>query len=151
MKHVALIATMLFLAACSSKSPQSDVALANAEAVAKPVPGLPVTDKKSLLRPDSLPPAFEGRWGEKPSDCDFSRSDTTGLLRLKGDTLNFYESTATAKLVGGASRYKVIADLTFRDSGKTWQARETYELTAGGTVLLRTAPALGKTYRYERC
>ena len=102
------------------------------------------------LKPGELPPAFEGRWGLRPADCDIARSDTRGLLVIRGSDLTFYAVSGKAKVIGGPSRYNVIADLTFSDKGKTAPRREQYELASAGTTLLRTDPD-GKKFRYERC
>ena len=148
------------LAACSGKTSEADkdaqaeAAMAKVEAspnamVAK---GLPVTTTPTKAPQNTaLPPAFEGRWGMHPADCDIARSDTKGLLIVKGNTLTFYEATATAKVIGGPSRYKVVADLSYKGEGQQWQTRETLELTAASTVLQRTGQSPVKTYRYERC
>ena len=157
------------LSACS-KSPDTD-SDAHAEAVvakAEASPdstlkrGLPVgTTPTKPLAPTALPPAFEGHWGMRAADCDISRADTRGLLIVKGNTMTFYTAIATTKVVGGQSRFKVIADLSYKGEGKEWQTRETLELTAAGTVLMRTVlmstvlmrtgPSPAKTYRYVRC
>ncbi|MEG3123292.1 hypothetical protein [Sphingomonas sp. GB1N7] len=149
------------LAACSSrtseadKDAQAEAAMAKVEASpdAKVAKGLPVVAAKPTKAPSAaaLPPAFEGRWGMNPADCDIARSDTKGLLIVKGNTLTFYEATATATVVGGPSRYKVVADLAYKGEGQEWRTRETLELTAAGTVLQRTGQSPVKTYRYERC
>ncbi|WP_156363699.1 hypothetical protein [Sphingomonas sp. Leaf357] len=149
------------LTACSGKTSttdkdaQAEAAMAKVEAspdtrVAK---GLPVVAAKPGKAPAAaaLPPAFEGHWGMRPADCDISRADTKGLLIVKGNTLTFYEATATATVVGGPSRYKVVADLAYKGEGREWRTRETLELTAAGTVLQRTGQSPVKTYRYERC
>ena len=111
--------------------------------------GLPISEERAAP-PGALPPQFEGRWGMKPSDCDVARSDTHGLLVIRGSNLTFYAASANAKVIGGPSRYKVVADLTFTDKGLTAPRRAQFELTAAGTVLQRTEPG-GKTFRYERC
>jgi hypothetical protein len=110
--------------------------------------GLPISDDRAAP-PGALPPQFEGRWGMTPADCDVARSDTKGLLVIRGSNLTFYAASADAKVIGGPSRYKVIADLTFTDKGVT-PRRDQLELTSAGTVLQRSEPG-GKTYRYERC
>jgi len=151
-----LIAT-LAIAACSNDAPavndaQAEAAVEQAARAANgTVPrGLPVSDETAALTPGALPPAFEGRWGLTPADCDVARSDTKGLLVIRGSTLTFYTASATARVVGGPSRYKVVADLTFTDKGATAPRRDRLALTAAGTVLQRTEPG-GQTYRYERC
>ena len=139
----------------AEKDAAAEAAVARAEKAArdgKVAPGLPVAANPAKpVAPGSLPPAFDGHWGMRPADCDISRADTKGLLIVKGDTLTFYEATATAKVVGGPSRYKVVADLNYKGEGQEWRTRETLELTAAGTVLLRTGQSPTKTYRYERC
>jgi len=138
----------------ADKDAQAEAAVARVETAppGKVAPGLPVTTApvKAPVA-TALPPAFEGHWGMRPADCDISRADTKGLLIVKGDTLTFYEATATAKVIGGPSRYKVVAELSYTGEGREWQTRETLELTAAGTVLLRTGQSPAKTYRYERC
>lgn len=148
----------LALSACSNeKAPdvneaQAAAAVENAARAAdgNATRGLPVSDETAALKPGELPPAFEGRWGLRPADCDIARSDTRGLLVIRGSDLTFYAVSGKAKVIGGPSRYNVIADLTFSDKGKTAPRREQYELASAGTTLLRTDPD-GKKFRYERC
>ena len=147
---------LLALGACSgSDAPAVNEAQAAAaidtvqQAPERNVPrGLPISEERAAP-PGALPPQFEGRWGITPADCDVARSDTKGLLVIRGSTLTFYTASAVAKVIGGPSRYKVIADLTFTDKGVA-PRRDQLELTSAGTVLQRAEPG-GKTYRYGRC
>jgi hypothetical protein len=147
----------LALGACDNND-APDVNEAQAEAVIdnvqqapeRNVPrGLPISEERAAP-PGALPPQFEGRWGITPADCDVARSDTRGLLVIRASTLTFHAASATAKVIGGPSRYKVIADLTFSGKGAVPTRRDQLELTSAGTVLQRSEPS-GKTYRYERC
>lgn len=159
MKNITFTLLSLALAACSgeqqatSNEAKAEAAVAKIEASAtgNVAPGLPIADKQAKLDPSALPPAFEGRWGMKPEDCDIARSDTRGLLSVTGSKLTFYDAAATATVIGGSSRYKVVADLALSDRGRKWQRRDTFELTNAGTVLQRTEQDTGKTYRYEHC
>lgn len=158
MRKITALLLFLALAACSGKEQAAtneavaEAAIAHIEASAtgNVAPGLPVADKEAKLDRSALPPAFEGRWGMTPADCDIARGDTRGLLSITGSKLTFWDAGATASVVGGSSRYKVVADLALSDHGRKWQRRDTFELTNAGTTLQRTEAA-GKTYRYERC
>lgn len=159
MKNITFTLLSLVLAACSgeqqatSNEAKAEAAVAKIEASAtgNVAPGLPIADKQATLDPSALPPAFEGRWGMKPEDCDIARSDTRGLLSVAGSKLTFYDAAATATVIGGSSRYKVVADLALSDRGRKWRRRDTFELTNAGTVLRRTEQDTGKTYRYDHC
>ena len=93
---------------------------------------------------------FNG-WGITPADCDFSRSDTKGLVTVFADKLSFYESTAKVASLSAVSQYKVIADLNYTGEGQAWRKRTTLELITAGTALLRTEQSPAATFRYERC
>ena len=129
MKPAIILSAALALAGCSSASSDNR---AEAMAAAK-----------------QLPPAFLGRWGITPADCDFSRSDTKGLLTVFADRLSFHESTARIDSLERRSPYRIVAALTLTGDGRTWQRRDTLDLASAGTILVRTEPSAA--YRYERC
>ena len=155
------IAIALALAGCSSDASEDakeKAAAANIEAVVEQneaqaaALGLPRSGTPSPAKAaKTLPPAFLGRWGITPADCDFSRSDTKGLVTVFADKLSFYESTAKVASLSAVSQYKVIADLNYTGEGQAWRKRTTLELITAGTALLRTEQSPAATFRYERC
>ncbi|QNQ07857.1 hypothetical protein [Sphingomonas alpina] len=152
-----LVALALTLAACSSE-PSDNQAAASIEATiaanesSDAARGLPKSDAPSAAKAaKTLPPAFLGRWGITPADCDFSRTDTKGLVTVFADKLSFYASTAKIDALSRQSQYKMTADLNFTGEGRSWQKRTTLELVTAGTALVRTEQSPAATYRYERC
>ncbi|MEN2786628.1 hypothetical protein ACFOKI_01990 [Sphingomonas qilianensis] len=148
---------VLAIAACADTAPevndaQAEVAVDQAQQAAdgNVLRGLPVSDDSVVVKPGQLPPMFEGRWGLTPADCDVARSDTKGLLVIRGSNLTFYTASADAKVIAGPSRYQVVADLTFTGKDAPAPRRDQLALTAANTVLQRTEPG-GQSYRYERC
>ncbi|MGH6614679.1 hypothetical protein [Sphingomonas sp.] len=155
---IAGLAVLAFtLAACSSE-PSDNQAAASIEATvaanqsSDAARGLPKSDVPSPAKEaKTLPPAFLGRWGIMPADCDFSRTDTKGLVTVFADKLSFYASTAKVDALTRQSQYKMTADLNFTGEGRSWQKRTTLELVTAGTALVRTEQSPAATYRYERC
>ncbi|WP_052215496.1 hypothetical protein [Sphingomonas sp. ERG5] len=156
--HRSGIAALVLASAACSPSPSDNQAAANIEATiaenqsSDAARGLPKSDAPNPVRAArTLPPAFLGRWGITPADCDFSRTDTKGLVTVFADKLSFYDSTAKIDALTHRSQYKVTADLIFTGEGRTWTKRAALELVTAGTALLRTEQSPAATYRYERC
>lgn len=115
---------------------------------ATPVPGVPDTRpvKRVAL---AFPTAFQGNWGQTLADCDASRPDAPGLMKVRGATLDFHDSTATARTLTARDPYRIVADLDYKGGERNWQHRETLSLELGGIRLSRSGA--GGTYRYEKC
>ncbi|MDQ2877880.1 MAG: hypothetical protein M3R41_02215 [Pseudomonadota bacterium] len=163
-------ALLLALAACSGKADdkaqptapkpsahdaRSEAAIQNAVAAGgrQAVPkGVPVGDPPAIVtNANALPAAFQGKWGMTAGDCDISRGDSVGKMIVRVDKLTFYTATATITHLTKTSQYQVTADLALEGGGKAWQARQRFDLTRGGTQLLRIEQTPAKTYRYQRC
>lgn len=97
----------------------------------------------------AFPTAYQGRWGLTPADCDLSRPDAPGLMKVSGATLDFHGATAKARTLTARDPYRVTADLDFMGGGRSWRRREVLTLEVGGTRLARAEA--GGTYRYEKC
>lgn len=110
--------------------------------------GLPVATR---VKPGTLtfPTAYQGHWGLTPADCDISRPDAPGLMKVSGATLDFHGSTAKARTLTARDPYRITADLDFTGGGRSWPRREVLTLEVGGTRLARAEA--GGTYRYEKC
>lgn len=138
-----------------------DAALGNIVMVdnGTPAPGVPDVSSPSAsdLRRQArhFPAALQGKWGLTPADCDISRSDTKGVMTVRGDAVSFYDASAVVSAVPEKSSYRIVADLDYRGGGRTWRRRERFEVVNGGTMLQRTAPVPPgtppRTFRYEHC
>jgi hypothetical protein len=170
MRTIVVSAGLLALAACSGKSVESadnkaaaadvneakaDAAIENIVQVAGPnaLPrGVPLSKPSPAASdPNALPPAFQGRWGLRAADCDYSVRAPEGLLVLQPKALKFYEFTAKIDSLAKTSDYAVTARLSWGKDDQQQIAVQTLSLVNGGTALLRTEQSPTKTYHYQRC
>lgn len=169
-RTVGLLALMLTmtLAACSNPAPNAIPAESGGQTqgssqtrgeIDKTVPRPRATAPAPVPRgvPDAtpvhgkltFPTAYQGHWGRTASDCDISRPDAPGLMKIGGARLDFHDATATARTLAARDPYRITADLDYKGGGRIWQRREVLTLEVGGTRLART-DASG-THRYEHC
>jgi len=163
-------AGLLALAACSGKAPESadnkavqadadeaqaDAAIENIVQVSGPnaLPrGVPISKPSPTAGdPNALPPAFQGRWGLRASDCDVSVRAPEGLLVIQPKALKFYAFTATIDSLEKTSDYAVTAHVSWGKGDEKQTAVQTLSLATGDIALLRTEQSPVKTYRYQRC
>lgn len=123
--------------------------------------GVPVAAASPARRPHVdprvLPSAFQGHWGLTAADCDASRPDAPGLMKIHGSAIDFHDATEKVRALerNGGYTVHVLLDVTGRagpGSGAgsgAGQRRETLALALGGTRIVRTTPR--GTARYERC
>ena len=112
------------------------------------VPGVPDTRPARRVAL-TFPTAFQGHWGQTLADCDVSRPDAPGLMKVRGATLDFHDSAATARTLTARDPYRIVADLDYKRGERSWQRRETLSLELGGIRLARSGA--GGTSRYEKC
>lgn len=162
MKPTMMALIALALAGCGEKQPENgtgtpvinEEAAENAAIAANmslTATGKPVVAAQAPVPALAFPPAFLGRWGVVEADCDVARQDNKGLLVVEPAALRFYESRAKLTAITDATQHKFTADLDFSGEGQKWKTRETYELVAGNTAILRTMPSPRETLRYKRC
>jgi hypothetical protein len=168
--RAALICTLIALSACSGKAPESadnkaaitdtneakaDAAIENIVQVSGPnalPPGVPVSKPSPTARdPNALPPQFQGRWGLRASDCDYSVRAPEGLLVIQPKALKFYRFAAKIDSLQKQSDYAVTAHLTWGPDDHQQNGVQKLSLATGGIILLRTEQSPAKTYRYQRC
>lgn len=145
-----LLWTMALLAGCgghpAKRNEQAAVNIIVADD-GKPVGVANSISGRTVAR--DLPTAFQGHWGLTAADCDLSRPDAPGLMKIRGNVLDFQASTARVRTLRSQDGYHVVAELDVRAGGRTEQHSETLALELGGTRLTRTVP--GGTLRYEHC
>ena len=95
----------------------------------------------------AIPAQYRGRWGMTPADCDASRSDNKGLLRIDAQTLRFYESVASLQEQRPAIATSFAGVYSFEGEGQTWERVVT--LTRTGDTLKRAQT--DGTFTYQRC
>ncbi|RDE05820.1 hypothetical protein DVW87_11545 [Sphingomonas aracearum] len=147
---------LALLSACSSPggtgdNNAQDAAIANRIELAsngKPVPAASATPARTG---PAFPPPFVARWGRTAADCDPSSNKATGLLVINTDGVRFFDTEAGLSAIDRPSEYTVTAQLAFKQAGAGFGERQMFALTSGGTALLRTDQATGKTERYDRC
>nr|WP_294847300.1 hypothetical protein [uncultured Sphingomonas sp.] len=96
-----------------------------------------------------IPTSMQGRWGMNTNDCDPSRSDAKGLIRISADTLRFYESVAKIERVTLNAPENFTADFAFMGEGMEWKKSENLKLTNSSKTLIRTDK--DGSWRYQRC
>ncbi|EBA10549.1 hypothetical protein [Sagittula stellata] len=88
-------------------------------------------------QPDSIPPAFQGRWGINPADCDPTRADAKGLLGIDATVLTFYESRHSLERVKEAGPDHLRATFAANGEGQAWDSEFLFDLQGDGQTLVR--------------
>jgi hypothetical protein len=132
------IAAVAVLAACSSSDPQ-------------PAPSASPTPTPL---PKTIPAEFQGRWGLTPDDCTAAAGKAEGLLTIKPDTLEFYESTGTIQDVTEAVEGRFRATFKITGEGETRTTDEVFDLNNKGQLLVRREFGEGASpmpFNYMKC
>ncbi len=139
------------LAACDSGSEEAEnPSVPNGQVAESPAP-IP-TDASTEL--DTIPPAFQGRWGLVAADCEPGRSDAKGLLTITAEKLEFYESVGVLDEVEEAAPNRILASFDFTGEGMSWERDMALELENGGSAMVRSelgAEAAPDPFRYTKC
>ena len=98
-----------------------------------------------------LPPAFEGRWGMTPGDCDPARADAKGLMTIAGGRIVFAEARAVPSDLHATSPGRVAATLTYTGERETWRRATAFTLLDEGRTLVREEQDPAGSFRYSRC
>lgn len=164
MRPLTLIAgaALIALAGCEGNDPVDDNAgsAAALPSIDKPAPsaeGAPpanssaaVPGAASMASPvAAIPSALHGRWGLTPADCTSQRGDAKGLLVVRADGLQFYESRAVPVGNVQLSSDSIGADFAFTGEGQTWTKFQT--LTIEDDKLVRTESSPMASFTYARC
>jgi len=98
---------------------------------------------------NTIPAAFQGRWGLTPADCTSTSGDNKGLLTVAADKLTFYEARAVP--TGGLEQTKtsVSGTFSFMGEGQTWKRHQVLEVR--DSKLTRTESNPMASYTYARC
>lgn len=118
--------------------------------------GVPVaTPTPTAARNRAFPADFRGYWGVTDDDCELANTDAAGRIDVDGDTIRFHEAKARVQSLRLSSPTALTADLRFGGDGAARRFSETYLLENGGTMLVRTRPAIDTqpavSIRYKRC
>ncbi len=139
------------LAACDSGSEEAENPSVPKGQVAESPAPIP-TDASTEL--DTIPPAFQGRWGLVAADCEPGRSDAKGLLTITAEKLEFYESVGMLDEVEEAAPNRILASFDFTGEGMSWERDMAFELENGGSAMVRSefgAEAAPDPFRYTKC
>lgn len=139
----------LALAACGSKPASFDPATVQlgdngktmSPANAKPSP----TPEQLAMIP------FQGLWGRTTGDCDLSKDDRRGTLKIQGTRVDYYAAGGAVERIVARSPTSVTVDLRLAGFGKVMQPRTTYRLVMAGTRLERVDQAPAARILYTRC
>lgn len=137
------------LAGCGDQKPEFDP---NTVVLAPNGKTLPITANVSAPTPAKmalLP--FEGSWGRTPADCDLSRDDRRGTLKIENGKVNYYAAGGPIERIVATTPTSITLDLRLSGFGQTSLVRTTYTLQVAGTRLLRTDVAPPARVQYTRC
>lgn len=113
-----------------------------------PAPG-PVTAPAG-----TIPAAMQGRWGMTANDCDPARPDNKGLMVVRANALQFYESRGTVGQVIASDANQLTVAVSYTGEGMEWETQEVLSLAAGGQTLTRQQRDENGThgpFTYRRC
>lgn len=131
------------LAACGSQSETTPADQPSAMPTPTPTP-----------LPTEIPAQFQGRWGLGDKDCTSGKGDAKGLLTVKPDSLNFYESTGKLDQITEAEEGRVRGNFSFKGEGMEWKRDEILTLRKEGKVLVRREfgdDASPEPFDYTKC
>jgi hypothetical protein len=100
---------------------------------------------------NTIPAAFQGRWGMVPADCTSTRGDNKGLITVDSNSIKFYESRATLAKVTMDAPENFTGDFTFTGEGQTWTKSDNLKLTGSSNTLIRTETDPPVKLTYTRC
>mgnify|MGYP000047094717 CR=1 FL=1 len=109
---------------------------------------------QDTVLPDDIPPAFQGRWGINPADCDPTRADAKGFLGIGATMLTFYESRHRLEQVTEAGPDHLRASFAASGEGQTWESEFLFDLQSDGETLIRRdveGATVSDPLVYNRC
>lgn len=103
---------------------------------------------------NEIPSPIQGMWGMNEADCDRSRGDAKGNLRVGPKKLEFFESVATLGKIQKRDASRIRATYGFEGEGQTWTMDVVLEAQDGGKRLVRRdygPDAIPEPLQYLRC
>ena len=103
---------------------------------------------------EAVPQALQGRWGLVEADCTSDRGDAKGLITVSGNSIRFYESTATVGEDPRISGDTIRAEWDFTGEGMSWSRDMQLALADEGDRLVRTEfgeDAIAEPLTYSKC
>lgn len=152
------LAIVLSVVACGNKQPvdkeaKNSSGLPDLKVPAPSAIGEPHNETRlaqPLPEPASvIPVVLHGRWGLSPADCSSTRGDAKGLLVVKSDGLNFYESRAVPAADVETDGNSIGGNFAFTGEGQSWTRYESLKLDKG--VLIRTETNPTASFSYAKC
>lgn len=158
---VCVAGAALATAACSkgeapdAPATESATGAASADASASPAPEADTSSEAAdTAAGDAIPSPVQGTWGINEADCDTSRGDAKGNLKVLPKRLEFYESVAYLVSVKERDTSRIRATFTFEGEGQTWTQDVVLDAQNGGQTLIRRdygPDALPGPLKYKRC
>lgn len=155
---VLALPALIGLAACSSqKEPASEPSQGSHPAPAREEPdvsGEPTAPATDLVDTSSIPPLLRGRWGLVPLDCTGDPAAAKGLVTVRPDKLEFYESVAELGSIKEIGEGAISAEFRFEGEGQTWDLDVELVSPDGGKTMVRTdhgEDAAPQPLTYTKC
>jgi hypothetical protein len=133
-------------------APESMATVPAATALPAPLPT--ATGPVDTAAADEIPSALQGMWGMNEADCDRSRGDAKGNLRIGPKKLEFFEAVARLGKVQARDAGAIRATYGFEGEGQSWTMDVALEVQDGGKRLVRrdSGPdAMPGALQYLRC
>jgi hypothetical protein len=113
-------------------------------------PGVPGSTAPSPSPVDnSVPVAFQGRWGMVPKDCGPDAAIAKGLMTVTRKDLRFYESVAKPAVVNYPTPMRMEGRFSFSGEGMDWS--KDMVVSVEGDTLIRTEKDPVVRYTYTKC
>ena len=137
------------LAGCGEQKPDFDPNTVVLAPNGKPLPTGQATPAPSAAQMALLP--FEGSWGRTSADCDLSRDDRRGTLKIEKGRVDYYAAGGPIERIVAYSPSSITVDLRLTGFGQAAMVRTNYTLRVAGTRLLRTDGSPPAQVEYTRC
>lgn len=100
--------------------------------------------------PDTaIPATLHGRWGLTAADCRSERDDTTGLVTIAADRINFHNSIAVVRTIDSSTPTRIEGEFAFAGGGRTWTGPMSWSVE--GNRLVRLDSEADSRLVYMRC
>ncbi len=137
------------VAGCGEQKPDFDPNTVVLAPNGKTLPAGHATPAPSAAQMALLP--FEGSWGRTSADCDLSRDDRRGTLKIEKGRVDYYAAGGPIERIVAYSPSSITLDLRLTGFGQAAMVRTTYALRVAGTRLLRTDGSPPARVEYTRC
>jgi hypothetical protein len=119
------------LTGCGGQRPQFDPNSVQLTANGKTLPASKASPAPTPAKMALLP--FEGSWGRTPADCDLSRDDRRGTLKIESGRVNYCAAGGPIERILAQSPTSLTLDLRLTGFGQTSVVRSTFALQMAGT------------------